>query len=839
VADTQNLFVVRPADLAFLQSQLDAARGGASRMVVLESPVGGGKRAAVGELVRGLPADDDVLSLRMQFTDEEDGLKTLLRMWASLYGALYRDTALRGKIELMLNAQAPQFPKRVQDWFRAFIEALKKGGPAEGETSFQVQLPGDNPAVAWVEIVSAIARKVTTIVDIQAVHHTNSVVNYAMIEALLDRRRDGRLLTILSTEPMDDVARAWMPPPWIDFLDRRAADIVRHTLGPWSGEEVAAYAASKSLALAAPDRVAAIAGGRPGFVAEVVDVLEARGRLGDTLEGETLATLAPFAPDEDELEKPEQPAKAGQRKHAGAEDAGRVFHLAALLGLAFPSGLVADLGGFERDSVDDLMDACPELFAELQFSKGLGSWVYQFKKAVWRQAVLELHTGEDDRQIGRNVGGFMERFLVPRGYEFIVKTARLYAEQGAMNRASALRGMALGNDRPEVWRMAQDLLRWFEATAWPDPMRRSVFINLSDRMVQGGDVEQAEKLLNEALAWANERSDRPMEAWLLFAGSRLDFRRGDNYRARDRAKDAAKMYAALEDKVKLAEVSNHLGMIEHKDGNANAALDHVREALEAANVPPVQANAEFIRGLVAQRAKKLPEAAEHFRKANEMAGQIGMAPLALEAGFFYGEALFFSNQTTKAADVLQRVAGIAQALNNHVRERSAAALLAQAHAQLRNFEAALKMANRTLQLTQELKFERYLAADIYNVGFFNLALGRATEAASLFRKAKERAPADDPRFLKDLSFNLGVACLRIGEKQSAAGSLREALGHARTTKDWRRVMEASEHLADLAMEGGDKPAAAKLLQDALNAAETANLKEERKGLRRRLDDIGS
>lgn len=838
MAETNSLYVCRPSDLAALRAQFDAARGGNSRTVLLEAPLGGGKRAAVGELIRQLPADEDVLVVRAQLSDEEDGLRTILRLYAALYGVLYRDLQMRGKVEMILNAQMPQHGKRVQGWYQAFIEALKKGVPNEGETSFQVQLPRDNPLIGFAEIISGIARKMNVILELQNVFNSHSVATFAMLEALIDLRKEGRLLLVLGCEPVDDVARAWMPAPLLDFLDRNAANVVKHTLAPWGAEEVTAYAASKGLTVAAPGRIGEIAHGRPGYVAELIDVLAEQGRLGDDLANDTLTSMAPRAPDEDELEDPPatEPAE-GQRKHAGAADADRVQYLASCLGLAFPSGLIADMGGYDRDSVDDLFDACPKLVKEMQFSKGLGTWVYQFDKGIWRQGVQDAHTSEEDRELGRRVAAFMERFLVPRGYEFVVKTARLYADNAAPNRASMMRSIALGSDRPDVWGMTQDLLHYADGIAWPDPMRRTVYMNLLDRMVQGGDVAAAEKLHGEALAWANERADRTMEAWTLFAGSRLDYRRQDLYRARDRAKDALKLYSALEDKLKVAEVENHLAMIELTDGNANAALDHVRIALETANVPQVQANAEYIRGLLARRAKKLPEASEHFRKSNEVAGAVGLAPLALEAGFHYGETLLMSNQTTKAADVLARVAQIAQALQNPVRERAAVALLSQTHGALRNFEAALQMANRTLQLTQELKFDRFLPLDIYNVGYFNLALNRPTEAISLFSKARERAGSDDPRFLKDLHFNTGLAYLRIGEKQNAAGALAAAVPHARNTKDWRRLMEANEHLADIEMSKGDKGAAARLLHEAINAADEGNLKEERKGLRRKLDEV--
>jgi tetratricopeptide (TPR) repeat protein len=838
VAESSSLFVCRPSDLDAMRGHLDAARNGTSRTVLLEAPFGGGKRAVVGELVRGLPNDEDHLVLRAALSDEEDGLRTLLRLYAALYGALNRDLVLRGKVEMILNAQLPQHGKRVQGWYQAFVEGLKKAVPNENEQTFQVTLPRDNPFIGFVEILSGISRKMTTVFEVQNAFNSNSVSTFAALEALHDaRRQQGKLLLVLGTEPIDEVSRTWMPAPFLDFIDRRGAELQRHVIVPWGADEVSAYLASKDLSAAAPGRIGEIALGRPAYIAELVDVLVERNRLGESLDGVTLQDLAPLATTDGEIEDEAPTPVEGQRRPAVLQDVPRVQFLAALLGLSFPSGLVADMDGLDRDSVDDLFDALPDLVAELQFSKGLGTWIYQFKRGLWRQAILDAHVTEEDHDLARRVAAFLERFLVPRGYEFMVKTLRMFGEHGAPQRAGVLRSVALGNDRPDVWAMTQDLLKYFEAVEWPDPMRRTVFMNLADRMVQNGDVEQAEKLLTDAMAWATGKSDRMMEAWMLFAGSRLDFRRSDLYRARDRAKDALKLYGALGDKMKQAELQNHLAMIEYTDGNNNASLDHLRQALETANVPPVQANAEYIRGLIARKARKLPEAAEHFRQSNELAGGVGLAALALEAGFHYGEALLMSNQTSKAADVLQRVAQIAQALQNPVRERATVALLAQAHGILHNYEAALTMANRTLQLTQELKFDRFVPLDIYNVAYFNLQLGRATEALSLFAKARERAPADDSNFLRELHFHTGMASLRIGEKSTAAGSFREALPHAQKTKDFRKVMLASEHLANIALDRGDKPAAARLLNDAIKAAEAGDLREERKGLRRKLEEL--
>lgn len=836
------LFVARPSDVAALRAHYDAAVAGSSRTVLLTAPLGGGKRAVVGELLRGIENPADHVIVRITPTDEEDGLRTLLRIYAGLYGALMRDPALRGKVELSLNSQAPSQTKRVQGWYAAFVEGMKKAIPNEGEQTFQVTLPRDNPLVGFAEVLAAIARRNPVVLEIQNVHAIQSLAIAQLVEGIHEAAKDGHLLLVLGSEPLDDAARAWVSEPWQDFLNRRGEEVHRLDLDPWGADEVSAYAASKSIVVAAPERVAEIAKGRPAYVAELIDVLAERNRLGDALEGDSLQTLVNTHPDEDELEEPPAAAPAGEnpRRHATAADAPRVQFLAALLGLAFPAGLIADMDGLERDSVDDLIDACPELFAEVQFSKGLGTWIYQFKKGIWREAVLDAHTSDEDQDLARRVAGFLERYFVPRGYEYLVKTIRMYADHGAPNKAAMLRMGALSADGLDAWVMAHDAMRWFGTIQWPEPMRRVVYSNLLDRMVQDQRVnpDSAENLVQEVLKFSDERQDRALRAFTLFAGSRLDLRRGDHYRARDRAKDARTVYAEMDAKPKVAEIENHLALVEFQDGNMNAAIDHVRHALEASNTPPVQANAEYIRGLIDRKNRKSADAAEHFRKANELAGNIGMASLALEAGFYYGEALLLSGQNSKAADILQRVAQIAQVLQNKVRERAAFQLLGQCHAGLRQFEAALQFAQRTLALTQELKFDRFFAADVFNVGFFQLQLGRATEAASLFGKAVKAAPADDPNFLREVHFFHGVANLRIGEKATASSALREGLRHAQATKDLRKVMQANELLADLELERGDKASAARLYQDALKAADSADLREERRGIRKKLDGIG-
>lgn len=832
-----SLFVVREDDLQALEQHYDAAVAGRRPVVLLEGPLGSGKRAAVGELARRAAAEsDDVLIWRVAHTDEEDGWNTLLRWYGALFAGLHRSPTFRGKVEMALNSQIPNQPARVQAWFKDFIDATKTGAPKAGEQQFQVRIPRQSPLLAIVEIACGIARKFPIVLEVQNVHLCQSLAIFAMLEALVAESKGTKMLIVLATEPVDDAARAWYPMPFLDFLDRSKDDVVRMALQKWETPQVEKYLQSKAKPVTSAQRIAEISGGLPGFVAELVDWIDESGR--SDLASLTIESLANTTPDADELDLPKEPPKEGEKKHAGPDDSERVAHLAALLGISFPSNLVADMGGYDRDSIDDLMDATGQLYKELQFSQPLATWIYQFNKGILRESVLSRHRADADKDLARRVGAFMERFLVPRGYGFLVKTMRLYAENDARDRAAMLRAVALGADQSIVWAMAHDLVGYFDEVQWPDALRRTIYMNLLDRMVQSGDVAQTEGLYNDAMAWSSTKEDRTMTAWLLFAGSRLDYRRQDLYRARDRANDALKLYQGLDDKLKIAEVHNHLAMVELSDGNAPTAVEHVDQAVASADLPAIRAHAEYVRGLVAKRDQKLQEAADHFQKANEIAGNAGQGPLALESGLHFGETLLMSNQHTKAADVLGRVIQIAKALQNPVRERAATALLGQCQAALRNFEAALQNATRTLELTRQLKFDRFEPIDLYNCGFFHMMLGRPSEGVALLKQAKEKAGGADATFKKELLYNLGIGLIGIGEKAQGEQNLMESLPLSQAAKDWRKVMAALEALATLSVERGNKDAAKQQLEQAIVAADAGGLKEERKGLKRKLDELG-
>ena len=844
-----NLFVARPADLERLRGHFDAANGGTAQTVLLESPLGGGKRALVGAFAKTLEgAEQGILVWRNNLLDEEDGMRALLRLYAGLLTTLQKDPLLKGRVEMILNAQIPQQSKRVQGWYQGFVETLKAAPAGKTPESIQVRLPRDNPLLGLIHITAGIARKIPVVLEIQNTHLCHSLAIHGLIEALMEECADRQLLLILGSETATEEKRVTHPSPWLDLLERKGDSIERWELALWGEEEVGLYLSSKDIEANAAD-VARIAQGRPGFVAELVEVLASEDRLQNDLSKESLATLFPREFDHDEFDSDAYPDT--KRKIAEPNNLEEIIFRAALLGRAFPSGLLADIGGYDRDSVDDVLDATTPLFKELQFSKPLQTWLYQFSHAIWFQGARDLYLADDaraeeGREMGRRTAFFLERFLVPQSYDFVVRTARLYAAMGDPNRARMLRSMALGGDRPEVWAMAQDMVLGLELD-WPDAMRRTIYMNLLDRMVQAGDFQRAEPLCDEAMAWADEREDRPMKAWLLFAGSRLDYRRQDFYRAKDRAQDARTLFRAVEDERKVAEVENHLGLIALSDGQPDVALQHVEEALKLGRIetpegdrvlPQVAAQSEFIRGLAAKQGNEPTKAAEHFQKANEIAGSTGQAGVALESGLGYGEALLMSGQASKAVEVLGRVQVIARSLRNPMRERAASALLGQAQGGLKRYTEAMETAQNTLRLTRELKLAQLEPVDLYNLGFFQLMSGKPSDALENFRASRSGANLQqDVHFAKELLFNTGLAASRSGEDEAAREAFDAALPAARHAKDHAKLAATCDKLATICAKAGDTERARELLNEGITAAETASLPDQKKSMIQRLEAL--
>lgn len=849
-------FVARESDVGFLQDQWAAVSGGSTRIVRLQAPFGGGRRAVVGEFMRGVSqGDSPPLIWRVVCLEQENGMQWLVRMYGSLMATISSNVIQRGKVEMMLNSQLPSQPPRVQNWYQEFIAGLKEAKPNQENGSISLRMPRDNPLLGLVEVVAGLGRKQPIVLDLQNATAVHSLALAQFLECLLHEgtERGVQVMVIVHDDEESDATKATSPLPLLDFFERAAAPegagsgLVSRALEPWGAEEVQQFLDTRELGGNAA-RLAEIAGGRPGFVAELIDVLAQREMSDSDLTDVTFASLTPIEADASKITEQEGEAAEGQSRPATAADAKRIAFLGALLGQGFPSGLVADMAGFTRDSVDDVVDSLGELLEEMQFSNELGTWIYRFKRGAWREGVLEMHQDEESQQVALRVGVFMERFLVPRGYGFMSKTSKIYAEAKAYRRAAVMRSILLSNDAPDMWGLAFDTMAHFDEVAWPDQLRRTVYMNLLDRLIVNGAVETVERVHTEATEWAAKTEDREMTAWLLLAGSRLDARRQDFYRARDRAQDALRLYTAMENKNRAAEVQNHLASVELQDGNPNAALAAVDEALALAIVegengekvvpPNVFATAEQIRGLVARRSGQIDDAIGHFQKANEAAGTTGLAQLALDSGLSYSEALLATGRTKEGRDALSRVVDIAAQLQNPVRERNARELLAQAEGSLQNFDAAVQHATRVLDLTRNLKFERALPVDLYNVGFFLYASGKPSEAITYFRQAQQGVGAlGEHPVVKELWYWQAMAYMRTNQPAEARDSFRKALRPLQKANDTGKMISAMDRLASIEHQQGNTKVAQKLLADAVRFALKGQMKKEARDLKKKLRAI--
>ena len=182
---------------------------------------------------------------------------------------------------------------------------------------------------------------------------------------------------------------------------------------------------------------------------------------------------------------------------------------------------------------------------------------------------------------------------------------------------------------------------------------------------------------------------------------------------------------------------------------------------------------------------------------------------------------------------------IARSLRNAVRERQACELLAQAEAGLRNFAKALPHALRTLELSKGLRFDNALPIDLYNVGFFFFATEKPTEALSYFKQAEDRVGAlGNHPVVKELYYYKGAAHLKTGQLEDARRTLGASLKLLQDAKDWRKMCSALELLSSIEERSGNQDLAKKLLTDAINFAQQADLREERKTLRKKLEQLG-
>ena len=162
------LFVARDNDVTALKNLWTEAKTGEAKLVRLQAPFGGGRRALMAEVNRQISAsDEDAIVWRVNCVEQENGLQWLIRMYGSLVGTLGEDVLRRGRAEMVLNSQLPSQPKRVQNWYQEFIATLKDSKADKETGQIQLRLPRDNPLLGLVEIVSGLARRIPLLLEIQ------------------------------------------------------------------------------------------------------------------------------------------------------------------------------------------------------------------------------------------------------------------------------------------------------------------------------------------------------------------------------------------------------------------------------------------------------------------------------------------------------------------------------------------------------------------------------------------------------------------------------------------------------------------------------------------------
>ena len=123
------------------------------------------------------------------------------------------------------------------------------------------------------------------------------------------------------------------------------------------------------------------------------------------------------------------------------------------------------------------------------------------------------------------------------------------------------------------------------------------------------------------------------------------------------------------------------------------------------------------------------------------------------------------------------------------------------------------------------------------MGFFNLMMGKDQEAVSLFKESRTGADTKNMGFQKELLFSMGMAMARMGDDLGAQEAYQAAIAPANAAQDWRKVMGANEWLAEQQIKEGDKTAARVLLNKAVEAADSGDLRDAQKGLRRKLEAL--
>ncbi|MCK6526080.1 hypothetical protein L6R50_00450 [Myxococcota bacterium] len=841
-------FVGRTDSLLALREEKSHAAAG-PRFVLLSGGLGSGRKRLVGRFMEEVVPE--AIAVRLAPAEGEDGVRTLLRLYGTFVASLARGDSVGGRALDALRSAAEAADERRKAWLEGLVATVQKAsGRPQGE-NLQIQLPRDNPYLALVEGIGAVAAKVPVVLELQDLLHSTSPAFWAALSALFAeaRSRGLPLLAILSAgesgfsgapdeaQPgpatwLHDLTRATEPrvidlPP---FTLAEVEDLLRVTYRPHAFPEGFA------------ERLLKLTGGRPGVLAEVLTHLEddedivsdaSRGYYLDTdLDDLAWDALVPFPWESAEGGEPTTADEATRDRMA------RALHVAAIEGEVFSSGVLAEALSLSRDEVDDLLDEMPGVVEEVQFVEAANTWLYRFRRTFYRDWFLRNPPGgKVERDLPVQIAGILVRGYAPVVFDYLARAARLFSEAGERRKAQNLLTLALTADRPEVARFGLEVLEERADVPFPTGLASLAFTGVADRAVNALADAEAEDFVSRAERYADRAGDGAARDFARLLRSRLALRRGDLPGSRQHAEAALAGAEARRDAVRQAEALNQLAILSLHARDLEAARKAVDLAGKASNIPPVRAHTLFVKGLLQKADRKVGGAADSFRQAADLALQTGNLALVLEATVNAGEALLISGRPKEAARALRQARQMTRGSRSPRRDRGILQLLSQAEAAAGNPAEALDLAQEALQLTRDLGLKQQEQIDLYHCGLFSLAAGREEadsylkEAARVARENKDRA------ILKEVLFNHGQLLHSRGDDPQAIAALEEALGLCRELND-RWKANRSQLVLGMAHErAGQRDQALVRYREALAGLEGPTAADEKKRLEQKVLEL--
>ena len=846
---TDRPFVGRDEQLETLVGLLPRADDG-PRTVLLDGEEGSGRRRLVTELGTKL---DGQLMLRWSFQPEDDGVAVMLRLHGGLASSLSRAGALGSDVAATVRKQ-PSEDDVVAAWCEEFLSQLESGERDE-QGGLQLRIPPQNPYRGLQHLLLRLATEVPMVMEFHQVNAACSPAFWTWFSRLYLAigEQDRPVLWIVATTPSpygeepDDSSPT--PSGLLMGLLTHKVDATLDLPG-LDGSAIQALLDGAYRPNQFPadlsSHLAAITGGNPARLADLLDLLEREEiivwgeqdgfQLTRSTEQLTIADIIPGIALQPAGEPAEGPPDQKEREDLARD----ILRVAALEGVRFTAGAVAQTLAVERDVVDDLLDEMPLLVTEVTHHEAVDSWIYRFERGLYRNHYLD----EADRARGKQQRGLPGRLAmvlldryVPAAHAYIPVAARLLSQSGQRRRARNLLSLAMGSDRLDLSRFAMDLVEQDGAEGVDRPLLRLLHAEPAEKAVTGARPEVAEEMLGRLDRWIESGEDPSLANYTALLRSRLALRGQRLDEAITHAENALAGFREERDSVRAGETLNHLALLSLHRRDPAKARDYVGQATRESNIPPVKAYSLFIRGLLAKGQRKLSSAAESFGEAARLAGEAGNPVLGIEARINQGEALVLLGRSQSARAPLRHARDAAAALRALHLARAATALLSQAEAAAGDPAAAFELAQDTLDLTRQTGMEHLLAADLYHCGLFAVTAGKGQQALPFFLEARERSDEAEHGLRKEIEFHLGQMYLVAGELDQADEALASSLDHARLAGDRSREGRVLQTQGMVQEKRGAREAATDLYRQAIDRLDGPAHKKDRSAIRQHLAEM--